>query len=37
MYSREKLNQLIEQARILGFWDDVAHWRSELNKLDSSS
>ncbi len=34
-YSRTELVQLLEMAKSLGFWDDAAHWQSELDKYDS--
>lgn len=33
LYSRETLEQLLEKATLLGFTDDVAHWKSELAKI----
>lgn len=36
-YSAAQLRELLRLARELGFQDDVAHWTSELNKLEEGS
>lgn len=33
---RAQLLEAIRLATALGFWDDVAHWKSELAKLDAA-
>ncbi len=34
-YNRLQLQNLIQQASNLGFYDDVRHWKKELEKLDN--
>ncbi|WNN94556.1 hypothetical protein SEA_LEWANDO_53 [Arthrobacter phage Lewando] len=37
MTEKERLEKLLEYAIRLEFWDDVAHWRSELKKLEGEN
>ena len=32
-YTLAELNRLSNMARELGFWDDVAHWEAEKERL----
>lgn len=32
-YTLAELNRLSSTARQLGFWDDVAHWEAEKERL----
>ena len=34
-YTLAELNRLSNMARQLGFWDDVAHWEAEKERLTS--
>lgn len=31
--TRQQLDRLIDLAEQLGFWDDVAHWEAEKERL----
>lgn len=36
-YTIAALDELIRQAKALGFWDDVAHWEAERRKLTAQT
>lgn len=33
---RGQLVEAVRLATLLGFWDDVEHWKAELAKLDAA-
>ena len=35
-YTLAELNRLSNMARELGFWDDVAHWEAEKERLTNN-
>jgi hypothetical protein len=37
MTEKERLEKLLEYAIRHGFWKEVAHWRSELKKLEGEN
>ena len=34
MYTKAQLKELLALATMLGFEDDIQHWKSELKKLE---
>jgi len=35
MYSRKKMVEMLELAKMLNLQDDAAHWKSEIERYDA--